>query len=169
MNDSLRNKLAQVKLLVTDVDGVLTDGGLYYNADGMVMKRFNVKDGLGAVLLREKGIKVGIITTDDTPVVEARGKRLNLDFVCMRIYDKGSKLLELCSIYGIKPEETAFIGDDVNDISIMKTAGITACPADAVRSIKEMSGIILSCKGGEGAFREFSDLILEALQEAGDK
>jgi YrbI family 3-deoxy-D-manno-octulosonate 8-phosphate phosphatase len=153
-------KSSKIKLVVTDVDGVLTDGGLYYTSEGLVMKKFNVKDGMGVRLLRENGIKNAIITTDTSDLITIRGERLKVDYVFLGIWDKKNKLLEICNSEKILPENVAFIGDDVNDNGIIDIAGFTACPNDAVDEIKDRVDLVLTKKGGEGVFREFSDLIL---------
>ena len=161
LSEKISRKLFNIKLVVTDVDGVLTDGGLYYTDEGLVMKRFNVKDGMGMRLLRSAGIKNAIITTDTSELIKVRGERLKVDYVFLGVWDKENKLLEICETENISPENVAFIGDDVNDNGIVDIAGITACPNDAVIEIKEKVDLILKKNGGEGVFREFSDLILK--------
>lgn len=158
--NSLEQKLRKIKLIITDVDGVLTDGGLYYTDEGMVMKRFNVKDGMATHLLREKGIKCGIISTDKSSIITKRAERLKLDFAYIEVWDKKSKMLEICSEYNILPENVAFIGDDVNDIEIIKNVGFSAAPKDAVDKIISIVDYVCTKNGGHGAFREFADLIL---------
>jgi YrbI family 3-deoxy-D-manno-octulosonate 8-phosphate phosphatase len=153
-------KLKNIKLVITDVDGVLTDGGLYYTSEGLIMKKFNVKDGMGMRLLRLAGIKNGIITTDTSELIKLRAERLKVDHLYLGVWDKDQKLLKICEEENISPENVAFIGDDVNDQEIIKIAGLSACPQDAVASIKEKVDIILSTNGGQGAFRELADLIL---------
>lgn len=149
-------------MVITDVDGVLTDGGLYYTEEGMVMKKFNVKDGMATRLLREAGIIQGIISTDNSKIVSKRGERLKLDFVYTEVWDKKSKMEELCEQYKIKSNNVAFIGDDINDTGIIKAAGFSAAPADALPQIIKLVDYVLKLKGGQGAFREFADLILSA-------
>lgn len=161
LSEELVRKFGGIKLVVTDVDGVLTDGGLYYTNEGLVMKRFNVKDGMGMRLLRRAGIKNAIITTDTSELIKTRGERLKVDYVFLGVWEKEKKLLDICDAEDILPENVAFIGDDVNDNGIIETAGITASPNDAVDEIKEKVDIILQKNGGEGVFREFSDLILK--------
>ncbi len=162
---SLKEKLKKIKMVITDVDGVLTDGGLYYSGDGMVMKRFDVKDGMGVVLLRKHGIKCGIISTDVSQIIDKRGERLKMDFVYTGIWDKETKMNEECEKQGILKENVAFIGDDVNDKSIMALAGFTAAPSDAVPEIAEMADYLCKKRGGRGAFRELAELILGAQTE----
>lgn len=161
MSKDIIEKIKHIKMLITDVDGVLTDGGLYYTQEGMIMKKFNVKDGMGTFLLRNKGVLCGIISTDVSPVITKRGERLKMDFTYIGIQDKKSKMMELCDEYGILPEEVAFIGDDVNDISIIESVGFSAAPSDAVDKIINMVDYICVREGGKGAFREVVDLILK--------
>jgi len=161
-NKVTTSQLKKVKLVITDVDGVLTDGGLYYTSEGLIMKRFNVKDGMGMRLLRENKIKTAIITTDTSELIKLRARRIKADYIYLGVWDKENKLLEICALENIDPINVAFIGDDVNDIGIINEAGISACPSDAVPHIQNLVNIILSKKGGEGVFREFADLILNA-------
>lgn len=165
MNNDLNQiteKLKKIKMIITDVDGVLTDGGLYYTEEGMVMKRFNVKDGMATHLLHEKGIKCGIISTDKSSIITKRAERLKLDFVLTEIWDKKSKMIELCYEYNISPENVAFIGDDVNDLEIIKNVGFSAAPKDAVDRVLQSVDYVCTKSGGHGAFREFVDLIISA-------
>ena len=156
------SRLSKIKIVITDVDGVLTDGGLYYTSDGLVMKKFNVKDGMGVKLLRDSGIKNAIITTDSSELIRVRGERLKVDYLYLGVWDKENKLTEICNSENILPENTAFIGDDLNDTGIIKAAGFSACPSDAVTQIKDIVDLVLPTKGGHGAFREFADLIIKS-------
>jgi len=151
----------KIKLVITDVDGVLTDGGLYYSPEGMIMKKFNVKDGMGTRLLKEQGIKSAIITTDTSELIRIRGERIKVDYLFLGIWDKENKMKEICKLENISPENVAFIGDDVNDLEIIDAVGISACPADAMKSVKEKVDIVLENIGGNGAFREFAEIIIE--------
>lgn len=161
-NETQTEKFRRIKLVITDVDGVLTDGGLYYTSEGLSMKKFNVKDGMGMRLLREHGIKTAIITTDTSELIRIRGERLKVDHLYLGIWDKENKLLEICEKENLLPENTAFIGDDLNDQGIIEIAGLSACPNDAVDEIKESVDLVLSKNGGYGVFRELTDLILKA-------
>ena len=162
------NKLKRIKMVITDVDGVLTDGGLYYSSEGLTMKKFNVKDGMGTRLLREKGIRVGIITTDGETesILKQRARRLKLDFLYTGIWQKEEKLDEIRKEYNIEYENIAFLGDDVNDISIIEKVGFSAAPADAAESVKQKVDLVLYRKGGEGVFREFADLLLSIFNSS---
>ncbi len=161
LSEEFIEKLKKIKMVIMDVDGVLTDGGLYYSSDGLIIKKFNVKDGMGAVLLKQKGIICGIISTDVSPIITRRGERLKLDFTYIGIWNKKQKMLDLCDEYGIEAENVAFIGDDVNDLEIISSVGVSACPADAVDDIMERAEYICKRKGGDGAFRELAELVLK--------
>lgn len=160
LTDSQQQKINKIKLVITDVDGVLTDGGLFYSNEGMVFKKFNVKDGMGVLRLREYGIKNAIVTTATSELMKRRAEALSIEHYFSGVWDKDNKLLEICKIEKIEPENIAFIGDDVNDLDIIKLAGFTAAPVDAVNEVKDVVDIILTKKGGEGVFREFADLII---------
>ena len=152
----------KIKLFLTDVDGVLTDAGMYYTEAGDEIKKFNTRDGMGLKLLRDAGIKTGIITTENTKLVERRAAKLKVDHLVQGAYPKVNAAMEICSKEGISISETAYIGDDVNCIQLLEVVGLAACPADAVKKVKEIPGIlILEKNGGEGVVREFADLILE--------
>lgn len=154
--------LPDIKMIITDVDGVLTDGGLYYSRDNLELKRFNIKDGMGAILLRDAGIKCGIITTDKPDFVKIRAERMKLDFYYTEVWDKAGKLDDICEEYNITRNEIAFIGDDVNDTGIIKKVGFSAAPSDAVPKILELVDYVCNRKGGDGCFREVVDMILDA-------
>jgi len=153
--------LENIKIVVSDVDGVLTDGGLYYSAEGMVMKKFNVKDGMGVVRLKKAGLLTGIISTDNSDIIKSRAKRLKMDFAVTGTWNKKEEMINLCRKYGYTMENVAFIGDDVNDLEIIKNVGFSAAPADAVPEILEIVDYICSQKGGEGVFRELAELVLK--------
>ena len=152
-----------IKLLLTDVDGVMTDSGRYYSEEGDELKKFNTHDGMGLQLIRQKGIKSGIITSEDTELVERRFLKLKLDYLYQGKRE-GGKLAcvkEICKKEGITLNEVAYIGDDVNCFELLSSVGLAACPADAMDEIKNIPGIIqLKKKGGEGCVREFVELII---------
>lgn len=156
---NLLKKIRNIKIVLTDVDGVLTDGGMIYNEDGLYLKRFNVKDGMGSALLRKEGFLVGLISTDVSLIAKTRGERLKFDFIEIGSMDKVQSLNQICAKAGLEFKNCAFIGDDVNDLEILKTVGLSAAPADAVPDIKEIVDYVCEKKGGEGAYREFADLI----------
>ena len=148
--------MAEIKLLGTDVDGTLTDGGMYYSADGDIMKRFHVHDGMGLKLCQNAGIKVAILTSENTPIVAKRGEKLKLDYVFQGMKCKLELIKQLCSELGIGLENVAYIGDDINDFDILSAVGLKACPANALPKIKNIPDIkIMEKEGGNGAVREF--------------
>ncbi|MFP5040981.1 cytidylyltransferase domain-containing protein [Parasediminibacterium sp. JCM 36343] len=156
----LKNK---VKLFLTDVDGVLTDAGMYYSENGVELKKFNTHDGMAFDLLRKAGIKTGFVTSEDTHIVAWRAKKLKVDYLYQGA-KYGGKLeaaLAICAEEKIDITEVAYIGDDINCIQLLSSAGLAACPSDAVAEVKSISGIhILNTKGGDGVVREFVNKIL---------
>lgn len=153
-----------VKLFLSDVDGVLTDAGMYYSESGDELKKFNTHDGMGFRLLREAGIKTGIITTENTKIVENRARKLNVDFLYQGRRDGGKLAVakEICSNEGITLDEVAYIGDDINCFELLSAVGCAACPANALPKIKTIPGILQLQKcGGDGAVREFVEWILK--------
>ena len=153
----------KIKLFLTDVDGVLTDAGMYYSENGDELKKFNTHDGKGMELLRKSGIKTGIITSENTKIVERRAKKLKVDYLSQGREGRGKVEMaeEICTKEGIQLQEVAYIGDDINCLELLSKAGMAACPENALDAIKQISGIILLEKrGGEGAVREFASLIL---------
>ena len=152
-----------IKLFLCDVDGTLTDGGMYYSECGDELKKFNTRDGMGFQLLREAGIKTGIITSENTKIMANRAKKLKVDFLCQGKRD-GGKLAAAKEIYsqmGITLDEVAYMGDDINCVELLKAVGVKACPADACKEVKAISGIhVMTKKGGEGCVREFINHIL---------
>ena len=140
-----------VKLFLTDVDGCLTDGGMYYSAEGDVMKRFCVYDGMGMVLLRKAGIACGILTSENSPIVKARAESLTKLEAAKRI----------CEKMGITLAEVCYVGDDVNDIDLLEAVGMPCCPPNARPEVKAIQNIkVLNTPGGQGAVREIADTIL---------
>lgn len=157
-----------IKLFVSDIDGTLTDGGMYYSATGEVLKKFNTKDGKAFELLRVKGIKTCLMTSEETDITASRASKMKIDYVYEGVtgYEKKDALISLCKELEISQSNTAYIGDDVNCIEALKFSGVKACPLDASYKVKSVLGIYI-CKslGGGGAVREFADLILENLYE----
>lgn len=152
-----------IKLFLSDVDGTLTDGGMYYGENGEELKKFNTHDDKGFELLRKAGIKTGIITSENSKIVESRAKKLKIDYVYLGVEheDKLKIAKEICEKEGISLDEVAYIGDDINCKELLEAVGLSACPANAVEGIKRIPNIIrLSKRGGEGAVREFVEVIL---------
>jgi len=144
-----------------DVDGVLTDGGMYYSRDGEIMKKFNTRDGKGIELLHVNGIIPAIITQEDSEIVKIRAAKLKVKDVCCGIIDKLKKLDALRLNYGISYDEIAYIGDDLNDLSALEKVGLSFAPCDAVNEVKKAVVHVVIRKGGEGAVREAIELVLE--------
>lgn len=164
-NKHLKSKAEKIKLVLTDVDGVLTDSGIYYSPDGEIIKRFSIRDGMGVERLRKHAdIETAIITGENSGTVKARAQKLKITQVYLGVTVKKSLFEEILKKNQLQPENIAFIGDDVNDLEIMKLVGFTACPGDGMIFIKEISDYICENNGGHGAFREFAELIL-ALRE----
>ncbi|MCA2976682.1 MAG: HAD family hydrolase [Myxococcaceae bacterium] len=159
---TLTERASGVRLLVFDVDGVLTDGGLWYGPDGEVMKRFDVKDGHALVLARLTGLPVALLTARTSKIVETRANELQLARVFQGRREKGPALLELCDELGVSPAATAYMGDDVNDLPAMAACGLTACPADAVDEVRQAVHFVSRHPGGRGAARELVELVLKA-------
>ena len=156
----LEQKCKKIKLVLTDVDGVLTDGGMYYSEHGETMKKFNTRDGLAVELLSKQKINTIIITRENSKIVKERGKKIKVLKTYVGILKKEVLLGEICRKYKINLDEIAYIGDDINDYKIMKKVGFSCAPKDGVKKIKENSDYICNSKGGEGVFREITDLIL---------
>lgn len=162
-----------IKLFLTDVDGCLTDGGMYYDeVSGNEFKRYNVYDGAGMVLLQRAGIPCGILTGEDTDIVARRAQRLKLKYLYMGIGsfhpDKPTKRQvaeQICNEMGISMAEVAFVGDDVNDIDLLEAVGYPFCPPNARPEVKAIPGItVLQTPGGQGAIREVCDRILKETE-----
>lgn len=151
-----------IKLFLSDVDGTLTDGGMYYSESGDELKKFNTRDGMGFQLLREAGIKTGIITSEDTHIVANRAKKLKVDFLHQGKRNGGKLVVakEICGQLGITLDEVAYIGDDINCMELLEAVGVKACPGDACEEVKDIPGMMVMKKdGGEGCVREFIEII----------
>jgi len=150
-------KKHDIRLFLTDCDGVLTDGGMYYTSDGTESKKFNTRDGMAFELLRNAGIKTGIVTGETSECVERRARKIKADELFMGVRDKLSVIRELCAKYDIGLENVAYIGDDINDVEALGAVGFAACPADAQPEVKAVPGVnVLSLNGGRGCVREFT-------------
>lgn len=160
------HKTRNIKLVLTDVDGVLTDAGMYYTESGDEIKKFNTHDGMGLQLIRNKGIKTGIITSENTKMVERRFNKLKLDYLYQGKREGGklASVMEICEKEGISLSEVAYIGDDVNCFDLLSAVGLAACPANALDTIKNIPGMIqMKKKGGEGCVREFVEMIIAGI------
>lgn len=201
----ITNHKSSVKLFLTDVDGCLTDGGMYYSAEGEVLKRFCVYDGMGMVCLQQAGIPCGILTSENSPVVKARAEKLKLQYLYLGVGSKVGKSVtrydfssgmsvspelnsgigsaelppmtklaaasEICAQLGITLDEVCYVGDDINDIDLLRAVGYPCCPPNArpeVKALTRDSGAkndiqILATPGGQGAIREIADQIRSSI------
>ena len=159
--DNLKQKALKIKLLITDCDGVLTDGGVYYSANGEEMKKFNLRDGMGVERLRKVcNIDIGIMTGENSAIVTRRAEKLKITHLYLGIKDKKLRLSEILSLHNLQSDEIAYIGDDLNDYEVIGEVGLSASPSDGAALIKERVDYICSLPGGAGAFREFAELII---------
>ncbi|RMH65260.1 MAG: 3-deoxy-D-manno-octulosonate 8-phosphate phosphatase [Calditrichaeota bacterium] len=156
----MQRKIKPIRLLLMDVDGVLTAGGIIYSANGDELKSFNIQDGMGVTLMRMAGLKTGIITGRRSPMVERRARELKMDLLDMGHFDKLPRYYALRDQLGLRDEEIAYIGDDVQDLCILKRVGFSVAPANARPQVKERVDYVTEARGGEGAVRETVDLIL---------
>ena len=152
--------MKEIKLFLTDIDGVWTDGGMYYDNEGNEWKKFNTADSAGVLFLRMLGIPVGIITGEDTHLVERRAKKLGIEILHMGVRDKLSVVKQICKENGIELDEVAYIGDDIIDIPVLEAAGLSAVPCNAPEYVQVYAHWVLSKKGGKGVFREFVERYL---------
>lgn len=162
LKPEIKQKLRQIKLLLLDVDGVLTNGAVTYTDQGHEIKSFNVKDGLGLRLLMDAGIRVGIITGRRSQALVARCENLGIDFLYDGVKDKLSILETIFEQTGIQADQTAFAGDDLPDIGVMKIVGLALAVSDAAEEVKQTAHLITTKNGGDGAVREVCELILKA-------
>ena len=160
-NIHLAKKARKIKLVLTDNDGVLTDTGVYYSDDGEMLKRFSIRDGMGVERLRKiLEIETGIITGELSGSVKKRAEKLEIKELHLGVKDKPNLLKQILRENKLKVENIAFIGDDVNDIELINLVGLTAAPADAMPDVKKIVDYVCEEKGGNGAFREFAELII---------
>jgi len=157
---SIVKKASTIKALIFDVDGVLTNGSIIYDESGREIKSFNVKDGLIISHLRKCNIIVGAISGRESAAVSKRASELKFDFCHQGIVDKASVFVKLLEYYKIKKKDVAYMGDDINDLGILKQVGLPICPADAPAYLKKFAEITTSAKGGNGVLREVADLLL---------
>jgi len=158
----LEERARKVRLLCVDVDGVLTDAGMYYGPDGEVLKKFNTRDGMGLARVRDAGVAVAIISGEDSAIVHARAAKLKIDDVFCNVADKRVPIDELCSKYGLQLEQVAFIGDDLNDLPALECVGLACAVADAAEPVQRIAHYVSARRGGGGAVREVCELLIEA-------
>ena len=165
MNEIVKNKAAKIKLLLTDCDGVLTDAGVYYSANGEELKKFSLRDGMGVERLRTIcQIPTGIITGENSAIVAKRAEKLQITMLHLGIKNKKEVVEKIVAAHNILLEQIAYIGDDVNDLEVLQMVGLRACPNDAMDIIKENVDYVCALDGGKGAFREFAELIITAAK-----
>ena len=150
----------RIKLVLTDCDGVLTDGGVYYSERGEEMKRFNIRDGMGVERLRQHGVVTGIVTGELSPSVAKRAAKLQITELHLGIKDKATLLAGILARLGLLAEEVAFIGDDTNDVEVLGLVGLAACPGDATIFARQVAHYHCTAFGGYGCFRELAELII---------
>lgn len=164
---AIRRKAQNIKIVITDSDGVLTDTGVYYSERGEEMKRFSIRDGMGVERLREiAGVETAIVTGELSGSVKKRAEKLMIKELHLGVKDKKQVLNDIISRRNLTIENVAYIGDDTNDLEVLKMAGFSACPADAVIQIKQVVDYITENRGGFGAFRDFAELIIASKQGA---
>ena len=157
-----RPALRQIELLVLDVDGVLTDGGLWFDPDGLLQKRFDVRDGLGIRLLQQAGVQLAFLSGGKGGATEVRARQLGIDHCLVGIKDKPAALQSLQQQLGVTPSSTAFIGDDLNDLAVRHLVRLLITPADACPAVRRQADGVLRRGGGHGAVRELAEHILKA-------
>ncbi len=156
----MKKKLPDIRLFITDIDGVWTDGGMYYTAGGDEMKKFHTYDSAGVVFLQLSGIKVAVISGENSPALKARCKKLNIEDCFAGVQNKLKTVRQLLRKYDLNWDQVAYLGDDLNDRDVLRKAGLSACPAQAPEYIRELVDWPLSKKGGEGVFREMVEKYL---------
>jgi len=167
MSPAHRPRWGSVRAFVTDVDGVLTDGGLYYAENGDELKRFDVRDGQGLVLLREAGLLTAIVTRKQTTIVTRRARDLGIAEVQQNVIDKAAAITDLLARHRVAPSAVCYVGDDVGDLPAMQLVGLPVAVADAVEDVRRAAAYVTRAGGGRGAIREVCDLILAARRRGG--
>jgi 3-deoxy-D-manno-octulosonate 8-phosphate phosphatase (KDO 8-P phosphatase) len=161
-DEALAARCRMLKLLLSDVDGVMTDGTVLLLPDGQEAKAFHIRDGLAVVLARRAGLRTGIVTGRASEVVARRASELGIDVVRQGVADKGQALAAILAELALRPEEVAYIGDDLNDLPILCQVGLSAAPADAPLEVRLQAFMVTEAPGGRGCLREFVEAILRA-------
>lgn len=161
----LIDKMEQIKLFAFDSDGVLTDGGMYYSETGDELKKFNTRDGGGILLLKLVGIKTALVTSETIGLIQRRATKLQIDHCIQTHTDKWTVLQKFLSNLKLSPDQVSYIGDDINDLTVMEKVGLSMAVADAVADVQKMADIILKTKGGNGAVREGAEAILRSTNQ----
>lgn len=153
--------MKKIKLLITDVDGCLTDGSIYYGPNHEKYKKFNMQDGMAVKILKENNILAGIISADNSQATKYRAEDLKFDIICIAVKDKIEKLKEILEEYHIEKKEVAYMGDDIQDLCILEQVGVSVAPNNAVKDVKSKVSYVTHNNGGEGAFREFVEYVIK--------
>ena len=159
MNKKL-NKCKNIKILLTDVDCVLTDGGMYYTSNGDFMKKFHTRDGMGVTLLSKNKVSTIVITKEKTKMARNWAKKMNIKRIYDGVQRKEMIIEKICKEYKVSLDEVSYIGDDVNDLELLKKVGFSAAPNDSIEQVKKIVDYVCEKNGGEGVFREVADLII---------
>lgn len=159
------DRISRISMVLTDSDGCLTDGGMYYSEKGDELKKFNTRDGVGFAMLKQQGILTGIVTGENVELVKRRAEKMQLDICECGINDKLACIQELCAKYDIPLANVAYLGDDINDLRVIDAVGFGCCVQDAVDKVKAKAKYITTCKGGDGAVREIAEMICNSKLE----
>jgi 3-deoxy-D-manno-octulosonate 8-phosphate phosphatase (KDO 8-P phosphatase) len=155
-------KASKIKVVLTDVDGVLTDGGMYYSNKGDIMKKFHVRDGMGVTLLRKNTIPTIIVTKEKNEIIKQWSKKMKIDKLLMGIINKEAVLEKICQNYDVQASEICYIGDDINDLGLLKLVGLSATPSDGITEAQKICDYVCENNGGNGVFREVANMILSS-------
>lgn len=161
-DESLLRRASRVRWILTDCDGCLTDGGVYYGESGETLKRFSIVDGMGVSRLRERGIAVGIVTGERSPSIGTRAEKLKIDELHLAVADKATCLASFRERLHLPPDAIAYFGDDVNDLPVLPHVGFFGAPANVLPEVRAVAHWVSPRSGGHGAFRDFAELILRA-------
>lgn len=161
--EGIGDRIQRIKMLLLDVDGVMTDGGIIFGPDSMELKRFHVRDGMGIAMAKAVGLRIGILTSRDSEAVRRRADELGIDEVQQGFFYKEEGYQAILKKYGLRDEEVAYIGDDILDIPILRRTGFSICVADGADEVKQVSHYVTQKKGGEGAVREVVEMLLNGL------
>jgi len=158
--NNITAKIKKIKILLTDVDGVLTDGGMYYSSKGDVMKKFHARDGMGISLLKKNGIHTILVTKEKNMIIKQWAKKMSVKKLYDGVVKKEQILEKVCREFKVKSNEIAFIGDDVNDVKLLEKVGLAVMPNDGIKQLRIICDYRCKAHGGEGVLREIVDLIL---------
>lgn len=164
-NEKLQKKLENIKLLAMDVDGTLTDKGVYYSVEGLALKKFSVHDGMGISLLNQSNIETMMISSDESEIPIKRADKLKITHRVVAARRKSVEITKILLSSDIKFQEVAYIGDDINDIEAMEMCGFSACPSDATEEVKKIVDFVSDFSGGDGAVRQICEMILKAQEK----